>query len=116
MQSRRASQQQYRILVYHLTSSRQGREGSRGIEKLQLSITAASQPVHDLSASLVVLRQLIVRDLGDGLAGIHALDEVGLLHVAVADVVGPRHQRRVLVVVQDNGLAEGVGQAVLVLL
>lgn len=57
--------------------------------------------------------------MGDGadiLAGIHALDEIGFLHVPFANVEGPRYERRVLVVVQGDGVGEGVCESVLVAL
>lgn len=55
-------------------------------------------------------------DGADGLTGIHALNEIGFLHISIANVEGPRYQRRVLVVVQGDRVSEGVGEGVLVAL
>ena len=98
----------------HLARDRQSAIDSRGIEKAQLGITATSKPVDNLSVGLVPLGQFVMRDSRHVLALVHAGDKIGLLHVAIADVVCPRNKGGVLVVIQGDGVRQGIGEGVLI--
>lgn len=100
--------------LYTSNLARQSRILAVSVKQVVLIRTTASQTGGSLAVGLVPARELLVGDSVWVLAVVEALDQSRRLHVAAANVEGPRDQRAVLVVIESGG--DGVGEAVLELL
>ncbi len=96
-----------------LALGRQGALGGLDLGELDLGGAAADEAGHDLAAGEAPLGELGGEDLCGALALVEALDELGALGVAAADVEGPADEGAVLVLVELDLVVGVLGDAVL---